>query len=272
MSLTSAPIDLRLQVAALLIASCMGGSAPCYAEQLSVPPAETVQIPVSPLPFSLQGLLRRPAGIARPPAVVLLPACGQDARPTDGDWGARISSWGYVTLTIDGFGPRGMNCGSAAYANASELVLDPYRSLKFLIQKRFVDPKRTAIVGFGAGASQTLAAVERSAKENSSEHQFRAAAAFYPHCGYFKGVMTVPTLVLVGGRDDRARADACRKMAAGEDDIGISRQKSEAAPVRLIVYPEAPFAFDRPGLKTPAADQSSEALREFLDSTIGGGQ
>lgn len=64
-----------------------------YAEQPSVPPAEAVQIPVSPLPFSLQGLLRRPAGMARPPAVVLLPSCGgQYAGPTDEDWGARISS------------------------------------------------------------------------------------------------------------------------------------------------------------------------------------
>jgi dienelactone hydrolase len=286
MSLTGAPIDPRLKAAALLVASCIGGPAPCYAEPPSVPPAELVQIPVSPLPFSLQGLLRRPAGIAHPPAVVLLPACDQDAKPTDEDWGARISSWGYLTLTIDGFGPRGIkNCGSAAYANAFELVLDPYRSLKFLIQKRFVDAKRTAVVGFGAGASQTLAAVERGATEKSSEHKFRAAAAFYPPCGYFKGIMTVPTLVLIGGRDDRARADACRKMAAGEDDMGISRQKSDGAPVELIVYPDAPFAFGLPGLKTAsqhpgsqaafnqsAADQSSETLREFLHSIMGTGQ
>ena len=175
MSRTSAPIDRRHKVAALLIACCIGGPAPCYAEQPSIPPAEVVQIPVNPLPFSLQGLLRRPAGNARPPAVVLLPACSQGAGPTDEDWGARISSWGYVTLTIDGFGPRGIrNCGSSAYANASELVLDPYRSLKFLIQKRLIDPKRTAIVGFGAGAGQTIAVVERGATEKSSEHKFRA--------------------------------------------------------------------------------------------------
>ena len=84
--------------------------------------------------------------------------------------------------------------------------------------------------------------------------------------------MTIPTLVLVGGHDDTAKADACRKMAAGEDDVGISRQKSERAPVQLIVYPDAPFAFDRQGLKTPAADQSSEALREFLQATMGSSQ
>jgi hypothetical protein len=51
--------------------------------------------------------------------------------------------------------------------------------------------------------------------------------------------MTVPTLILIGERDDLATADACRKMAGGEDDMGISRQKGAGAPVKLIVYPDA---------------------------------
>ena len=63
--------------------------------------------------------------------------------------------------------------------------------------------------------------------------------------------MTVPTLILIGERDDLPTADACRKMAAGEDDIGISRQKGPGAPVRLVVYPYAYFAFDLPVLKSP---------------------
>jgi dienelactone hydrolase len=97
--------------------------------------------------------------------------------------------------------------------------------------------------------------------------------------------MTVPTLILVGARDDWVTADACRKMAAGEDDAGISRHKGEGVPVQLIVYPDAYFAFDLAALKTPtqvlghhlefnksAADQSSEALREFLHTIIGSRQ
>jgi dienelactone hydrolase len=92
----------------------------------------------------------------------------------------------------------------------------------------------------------------------------------------------VPTLILIGERDEFAGVDSCRKMAAGEDDIGISRQKGEGAPVRLITYPEAYFGFDRPTLETAiwyrghriefnksATDQASEALREFLDSNLG---
>jgi dienelactone hydrolase len=92
-------------------------------------------------------------------------------------------------------------------------------------------------------------------------------------------------LILVGERDDFATADACRKMVAGEGDMGISRQKGEGATVKLIVYPDADHLFDVPSLQKPvqylghrvqfdksAADQSSQALREFLGSTVGGRQ
>jgi dienelactone hydrolase len=213
------------------------------------------------------------------------PACGRYVRPLEETWGARISSWGYVTLTIDGFGPRGIkHCGNGADADSADLAFDGYRALNFLIQKGFVDPKRIAIVGFGAGAWQTFSAIERGAIEQAADHKFRSAAAFYPFCSSFKGIMTVPTLILIGGRDNWTSTDACRKMAAGEDDAGISRQKGQGAPVRLVVYPDAYFGFDLPILKTPtqsrghhsefnqsAAEQSSEALREFLHSTVGGG-
>jgi dienelactone hydrolase len=273
-------------ITALLVCFCISNSVPCYAEQQSVPPAEVVQIPVNPLPFVLQGFLRRPEGAGRSPAVVLLPACGRYAKRLDEDWGVRISSWGYVTLTIDSFDTRGIkNCGTAANTDPTDLANDAYRGLNFLIQQRFVDPKRAAVVGFAMGALQTLAAVERGAIQQASNHKFRAAAAFYPLCGGLKGTMTVPTLILIGELDDWGTADACRKMVAGEDDIGISRQKGEGAAVRLIVYPDAYFAFDNPTLKTPtlflghhlefnkpAADQSSQALREFLNSNVRGQQ
>jgi len=271
-----------VKITTFLVPLCVSLSIPGYAEQRPVPTSEIVEIPVSPLPFMLQGLLRRPEGKGRFPAIVLLPRCSTQAKSLDEHWGARISSWGYVTLTIDSFGPRGIKDCERGNTDHSDLAFDAYRGLNFLIQKRLIDPKRAAIVGFAAGAWQTLSAVERGPIEQASGSKFRAAAAFYPPCRGFKGIMTVPTLILIGERDEFAGVDGCRKMAAGEDDIGISRQKGEGAPVRLIVYPQAYFGFDRPALKTAiwhrghrlefneaAADQSSEALREFLNSTVG---
>jgi|SRR5947209_13997253 dienelactone hydrolase len=268
-------------LSALAVLALSSALSPCSAEQQSARLAEAIQIPLNPLPFILQGFLRRPEGIGRFPAIVLLPICEGYAKSLDEDWGARITSWGFVTLTLDSFGPRGIkNCpgGSAPYP---DLAADAYRGLAFLIQKKYVDQKRIALVGFAWGAWQTLSAVERGPVERVAEHKFSAAAAFYPPCDSFKGFMTVPTLILVGERDDWTTADACRKLAAGEDDMGISRQKGEGAPIQLIVLPDAQHGFDLPAFQTPvqyrgrhlafdksAAEQSSEALHQFLRSSL----
>jgi dienelactone hydrolase len=138
------------------------------------------------------------------------------------------------------------------------------------------------VVGFSLGASLALTAVERGAIERASARKFRAAAAFYPPCLAFKDDMTVPVLVLIGERDDWTLASECRNMVEGRDDYGISRRKGDGVPMRLIVYPDATHAFDAPQLAAPvqylghrlqfnqaAADQASEALRDFLGETIG---
>ena len=256
---------------------------PSFAEPQLAPPAEMIEIPVRPLPFVLQGFLRHPERSGRFPAVVLLPTCGKVTKELDDNWGATISSWGYVTLTIDGLDTRGIkDCGTIKNTDHTDLVDDAYRALDFLARKRFVDLKRTAIVGFGVGAWQTLSAVEPGAVQRASEHQFRAAAAFYPPCSSLEGVMTVPTLILVGARDDWGTADACRKMVAHRDDVGISREDLGASKVQLIVYPDAYVGFDIPSLKKPvnpfghhlqydeaAAHQSAQALQEFLESAVG---
>jgi dienelactone hydrolase len=94
--------------------------------------------------------------------------------------------------------------------------------------------------------------------------------------------MTVPTLILIGERDDWTLAGECRNMVDGRDDWGISRRQGEGVPARLVVYPDAFHGFDASSLQTPveyfghhlefnqaATDQSIDAVREFLDAIIG---
>jgi dienelactone hydrolase len=229
----------------------------------------------------LQGYLRQPIGAGPSAAVVLLHACNGHWGRLDERWGKKIVSWGYVTLTVDSFGPRGIKntCGSGAPV---ELALDAYRALGFLARQPFVDPARVAVLGFSQGGSFALASVEHGAIEQNSRHKFRAAAAFYPQCLGSKGNMTVPTLILIGERDDWTLAQECRNMVDGRDDWGISRRKGQGVPVRLVVFPDAHHGFDAPGLQTPilllghrleynktAADRASDALREFLADTLG---
>jgi dienelactone hydrolase len=229
----------------------------------------------------LQGLLRQTNGTGPSPAVVLLHGCNGSWRRLDQRWGKQIASWGYVTLTVDSFGPRGLTdtCDNGAPV---DLAFDAYRALSFLAQQPFVDAARVAAVGFSQGGWLALSSVERGIIEQTSPNKFRAVIAFYPPCRGFRDNMTVPTLILTGELDDWSPADECRKMLDGLDDWGISRQKGDSgAPVKLVVYPNAYHTFDAPRPKPAeflghrleynqaAADQSIGAVREFLDATIG---
>ncbi|HEV7880785.1 dienelactone hydrolase family protein [Bradyrhizobium sp.] len=270
------------KAAAFGAALLVGTAAACSPAQ-SQSSASVVEFE-SPLasPQPLQGYLRQPAGAGPSPAVVLLHGCNGNWGRLDERWGKPIASWGYVTLTVDSFGPRGIKntCSSGA---PIDLALDAYRALNFLVRQPFVDAARVAALGFSQGGWLALTSIERGAIEQNSQNKFRAAAAFYPNCTGFKGNMTVPTLILIGELDDWTLAQSCRKMVDGRDDWGISRNRGQGVPVRLIVYPEARHGFDVPGLQTPveflghrleynksAADQATAALREFLGEHIGG--
>jgi dienelactone hydrolase len=231
----------------------------------------------------LQGYLRHPNGTGPSPAVVLLHSCRGNWRHIDERWGKRIASWGYAALSVDSFGPRGIKTTCRDSSISTDFGADAYRALDFLAQQPSVDPARVAAVGFAMGGYFVLTSVERGIAEQASSNKFRAAVAFYPPCGGLKGDLTVPTLILIGERDDLNSAEECRNLVAGRDGWGISRPKDRAIPIKLVVYPDAYHAFDVPDLKTPleisghhlefnqsAADQAAVALHEFLDATIGG--
>ena len=229
----------------------------------------------------LQGLLRRPSGAGPFPAIVLLHSCSGNWQKLDERWGKQIAPWGYVTLAVDSFGPRGIEetCGNGTPA---DMAFDAYRALDFLVRQHAVDPDRVAVLGFSQGGWLALSSVEHGVVEHSSSNKFRAAVAFYPNCRTIQGNLTVPALIMIGELDDWTSAEGCRRLAEGSDDYGVARRR-EGAPIRLIVYPGAWHAFDSPALKTPkelfghrleynqaAADQSAVALRAFLDAQIGG--
>jgi dienelactone hydrolase len=256
----------------------------------SVSPALTTDRPPrlvefeSPLagPQALQGLLRLPDGPGPSPAVVLLHGCGGGWRGLDERWGKLLAEWGYVALTVDRFGTRGIMSACTGGIPPSTLY-DAYRSLNFLAGLPSVDPDRVAVVGFSQGAMLALLSVERGQIERDAKEKFRAAIGFYPPCLGLKGNMTVPALIMIGELDDWTPANECRNLAEGRDDWGISREKGQGIPIEISVYPGAYHDFDVPRFRTPekvlghhlefneeARDRSIEAVRQFLYATIGG--
>jgi len=265
------------------IAAIVAGSLLAAGSAAALDSGATIVELESPLVHSqpLQGLLRRPAGAGPFPAVVLLHSCNGNWRKLDERWGRQIAPWGYVTLTVDSFGPRGIDntCGNGTPA---DMAFDAYRALDFLVHQHAVDPDRVAVLGFSQGGWLALSSVEQGVVEHSSANKFRAAAAFYPNCRTIQGNLTVPALIMIGELDDWTSAEGCHRLAEGSDDYGVARRR-EGAPIKLIVYPGAYHAFDSPALTTPkelfghrleynpaAAEQSAVALRAFLDTVIGG--
>jgi dienelactone hydrolase len=269
-------------VATLVGALLIGSAVQCHA----TPPESAATIVEFESPLGgrqpLQGYLRQGNTGVPSPAVVLLHGCNGNWQRLDQRWGKRIASWGYATLTVDSFGPRGIRntCSSGAPV---DLAFDAYRALDFLVRQPSVDPARVVAMGFSQGGWLTLTSVEHGIIEQTVQNKFRAAVAFYPPCLGFKGNMTVPVLILIGELDDWTPAKECRNMVDGRDDWGISRRKGEGIPTRLIVYPHAYHGFDATNLKAPseilghhlefnqsATDQSITAVHEFLNLTIGG--
>jgi dienelactone hydrolase len=272
---------VRLSNSAACILSLLALLLPALgvAEQRLLNSPEQVTIPLVHLPLDLEGDLRRPNGDGPFPAVILLPACGVFTNFVDQGWGEAVASWGYIALTLDIFSPRGIKGGKTClYPAPPEVVEDVYRGLDFLAARKDVDRNHIVLVGFGRAGSVALSAVERGGGVAKVKRRFHGAAAFYPVCGANKGVLTVSTLIVVGALDTKA-SDACRKMAQGEDDVGISRQPSDNIHIQLSVLPDAYSGFDLPAFQKPvdvrgfhlefnptATEQSRTIFRKFLQS------
>ncbi len=231
-------------------------------------------------PANLSGYLARPdAGLSAElggslkygapfPAVVVLHGCagifGHSAVIAD-----RLSSWGYLTLAVDSFGPRGSGIANRCGRGLPDQAFDAYAALRYLSQLDFVDPARVAVFGQSMGGDTALHAVDRDLAAQFSAERFRAAIAYYPYCEIPAATMTAPSLILIGEADETSPAEQCRQMAA--------HARPDGAPIALTVYPGAHHSFDvaqlTPGVRfrgywleynEPAAKDAEEKTRAFL--------
>jgi dienelactone hydrolase len=88
------------------------------------------------------------------PAVVVLHGCGgifsHSAAIAD-----RLGGWGYVALTIDTLGPRGMDSGCYS-STFMDQAFDAYAALRYLSTLKVVDAERVALFGQSMGRRHRL--------------------------------------------------------------------------------------------------------------------
>ena len=189
-----------------------------------------------PSSHPLMAYLARPSGPGRHPAVIEMHGCSgfgsSDVVVAD-----VLRSFGYVALALDSLGDLGV-CEYTGDGSIAE-AFDAYAALDWLVQQSYVDPDQVGLLGFSMGGGAVLAAIAPGLIENKKSQRFRAAVAYYPWCRDMNGSTTVPTLILIGDRDDWTPASWCQEMVAHRVGNGPS--------IELVVYPGATHAFNYPG-------------------------
>jgi len=221
----------------------------------------------------LRGKLTKPSGDGPFPAIVLLHGCSGPGSPTYeqySDWIYMLKRWGFVSLLVNSFGPRGK---SNICAPGQGFLIPPLRCAKdahgaklYLESLPFVDRNRIAVMGWSHGGISTLEAV---AINEPSSSPFQAAIAFYPICKPLY-IVNTPLLVLIGEKDESAPANLCEFYI---------KSKKGWPEIVLKVYPDAYHGFDSPfsfhyymghwvGRNSSAAFDSYERVRAFLEKYL----
>jgi dienelactone hydrolase len=225
---------------------------------------------------SIHGDLAKPDGAGPYPAVVGLHGCAGMQETTKQRLADELVAWGYVVLFVDSYATRrGMDhaCTSSAFATFVKRMPDAYGALVFLAGQSFVDPRRTAALGFSAGGRVALSVAEPNSLKlfaPPGHLRFRAAVAFYPPCMQAVERPGIPTLIFVGALDDWTPAADCSSKVAGWG--------SDGPPIELVVYPGVyhGFYYERlqPGANLfdhwleyngEAAGDATDRLHRFLD-------
>lgn len=149
------------------------------------------------------------------------------------------TSEGIATLIVDPFTPRHEMEGVCAKVSAETIVElgrrggnDAWAAVAVLKAMHDIDPSRIFLQGYSFGAISSLFAVDTN---NSVKHDTKIAGviAYYPFC--YQGVdPSVPTLVLIGDKDDWTPAAACQAVK-GKPNLEV------------VIYPGDTHGFAIPG-------------------------
>jgi dienelactone hydrolase len=212
----------------------------------------------------LRAELYKPAGNGPFPTVIALHGCGglgghsEAVLPRYRDWAERLLKEGHAVLLPDSYGSRGIGpqCRERERKVRArrERVEDVVAARQWLLQQAWVARDRISLIGWANGASTLLWAVRPQLSTRGAEPDFRAAIAFYPDCRISAGLgwsARVPTLLMIGAKDDVSSPPACRQMIDGA--------RGRSALTRIVVYPGAYHDFDRTNLPVHALTGTSDA-------------
>jgi dienelactone hydrolase len=212
----------------------------------------------------LKGLIYRPAGDGPFPAIVAMHGCEGLTEPGTpiarhyADWGERLSAGGFVVLFPDSFAARGIGnqctSGQRTLRSGRDRVADIEAARRYLQAQPFVAADRLSLLGWANGGVAALWTVRPGGIKRDGKPDFRAAVAFYPGCRRLRDTAwsaRLPTLILIGAKDDWSSSAACEQMVAG------ARGRSARSSIK--VYSGAYHDFDHPDLPLQARTNVASA-------------
>ena len=232
------------------------------ADAAPLPAPRQVDIPSANL--TLHAQLYKPDGDGPFPVVIALHGCGglgghsEPVLQRYRDWAEQLLKAGHAVLLPDSYGSRelGPQCRvkERRVLARRERVADITASRQWLAQQPWAARDRISLMGWANGASALLWAVRPQLSSRGTEPDFRSAIAFYPDCRISSGLgwsARVPTLLLIGAKDDVSSPSACRQMMDGA--------RGRSALTRIEIYPGAPHDFDRANLPLHAIGANADA-------------
>jgi dienelactone hydrolase len=233
------------------------------ADAAPLPAPHPVDIPSGSA--TLHAQLYKPDGDGPFPVVIALHGCGglgghsEPVLPRYRDWAEQLLKAGNAVLLPDSYGSRelGPQCrvkGERRLSARRERVADILVARQWLLQQPWAARDRISLLGWAHGASAVLWAVRPQLPSRNLDPDFRSAIAFYPDCRISSGLgwsARIPTLLLIGAKDDVSSPPACRQVVDGA--------RGRSALARIVVYPGAYHDFDRANLPLHAIAGASDA-------------
>jgi len=241
----------------------------CAPFAAAAPPAAPHQVDIPSAPLTLHAQLFKPDGDGPFPAVIALHGCGglgghsEPVLARYRDWAEPLLKTGHAVLLPDSFGSRelGPQCQvkerERRVEARRERLADIAAARQWLMQQSWVARDRISLIGWANGASALLWTVRPQSSPRGTQPDFRSAIAFYPDCRLSSGLgwsARVPTLLMIGARDDVSSPSACRQMVDGA--------RGRSALIRIEIYPGAAHDFDRANLPLHAVASSDAASPE----------
>ena len=218
----------------------------------------------------LSGLLAKPEGNGPFPAVILLHTCGGLQPHVTHDWPNYLKGLGYVTLTVDSFGSRGLGpCPNSLLSDKPRIVMDAYGGFDYLTSLPYVDKHKIVVMGFSLGAIIINSEIIPWSKRALRDNDFKAGISLYGFCYGITSDPPFPVMVVVGDKDEYVAASCHLDLESDMVDIHIFPGIYHGFDVSQIVTIKEDHIGNPMLYSWQATKKARELVKSFLAKHLG---